>query len=558
MIEVLASVSESRSAQMYPTLDAVEIARIARFGEPINYGDGEMLFQSGTPGAGLFVLLTGQVQVVRRDGLGHVAPVVLHDPGSFVAEVGQLTGRVALFDGCAVGNVSTLLVRPEQLRALLVAEASLGERIMRALILRRVSIIESGAGGPVLIGPLDSIDTVRLTGFLRRNGYPHQVVDPEQDPEAKSLVMQYESGCCEPPLVVCADGSILHNPSESDLARHLGMLTKAEPGKVYDVVIVGAGPAGLAAAVYAASEGLSVAVLDRRAFGGQAGASARIENYFGFPTGISGQALAARAYVQAQKFGVEFAIPVHAKTLDCSDKAGNGVNAVELDDGSRICGKAVVIASGALYRRPDIPELIRFEGRGVWYWASPVEAKLSANSLVVIVGGGNSAGQAAVFLSANAARVEMLVRGPNLARGMSRYLVDRLQATENINITFNSEVMALEGSARWLERVICVNRESNDQRTLLTSNLFLFVGADPETDWLRECGAELDQSGFVVTGRATDPDGHGDLSLQSSRAGVFAVGDVRAGSVKRMGGAIGEGATVVTQIHRYLGRPARR
>jgi thioredoxin reductase (NADPH) len=555
MTQAPASAANSRAAQMFPILDAADLARVARFGEPRAYADGELLFQSGAPGPGLVFILSGRVQITRRDGLGHVAPVVLHEPGSFAGEIGQLSGRAALFDGRAVGPVSALVVSPDRLRALLVAEATLGERIMRALILRRVSIIESGAGGPVLIGPVDGADMVRLSGFLTRNGYPHQVLDPALDPDAKAMLEQYAPDASELPLVVCADGSVLRNPREAEIAQWLGMLALPDPGKVYDVVIVGAGPAGLATAVYAASEGLSVAVLDQRAFGGQAGASARIENYFGFPTGISGQALAARAYVQAQKFGVEFAIPAHAERLECDAGFEPGVHAVALDDGSRICGRTVVIASGARYRRPDIPELARFEGRGIWYWASPIEARMCARATAVIVGGGNSAGQAAVFLAAHAAHVRMLVRGPSLAASMSRYLIDRLQAADNIEIAYGCEIATLHGSAAGLERVTCRNRASGEVFDVPTANVFLFVGADPETDWLAECGVELDPNGFVVTaGDAGDPHA---LPLQSSRDGIFAIGDVRAGSVKRVGGAIGEGAAVVAQIHRHLAaRPA--
>jgi thioredoxin reductase (NADPH) len=467
--------------------------------------------------------------------------------------VGRALHRKIPIPGCPE---LLLVVSPDRLRALLVAEASLGERIMRALILRRVSIIESGAGGPVLIGPVDGADMVRLSGFLTRNGYPHQVLDPALDPDAKAMLEQYAPDASELPLVVCADGSVLRNPREAEIAHWLGMLALPDPGKVYDVVIVGAGPAGLATAVYAASEGLSVAVLDQRAFGGQAGASARIENYFGFPTGISGQALAARAYVQAQKFGVEFAIPAHVERLECDAGFEPGVHAVALDDGSRICGRTVVIASGARYRRPDIPELARFEGRGIWYWASPIEARMCARATAVIVGGGNSAGQAAVFLAAHAAHVRMLVRGPSLAASMSRYLIDRLQAADNIEIAYGCEIATLHGSAAGLERVTCRNRASGEVFDVQTANVFLFVGADPETDWLAECGVELDPNGFVVTaGAAGDPHA---LPLQSSRDGIFAIGDVRAGSVKRVGGAIGEGAAVVAQIHRYLAAMAAK
>src|ERR1700678_2951185 len=311
-----------RPEQTFPVLTSHEIARMRRFGEPRHYKDGESLFETGKPGLGMFVLLSGHVAITQRDGFGHVTPVIDQGPGQFLAEIGQLSGRVALVDDQAEGDVETLLIPPERLRALLVAEADLGERIMRALILRRVNLIRDGAGGPVLIGPSDSSGVVRLQGFLTRNGYPHHLLDPASDHDAAELIARYSPSPTDWPLVVVPDGTVLRNPSESELARATGMIRAVAKDKVYDVAVVGSGPAGLSTAVYAASEGLSVAVCDTRAFGGQAGASARIENYLGFPTGISGQALTARAFNQAQKFGAEVMIPVEVKTLDCSREDG--------------------------------------------------------------------------------------------------------------------------------------------------------------------------------------------------------------------------------------------
>src|SRR6266851_3551957 len=300
----------ARHEQTFPALTPEEIARMRRFGEMRHYNDGEILFETGKPGPGMFVILSGHVAITQRDGLGHVTPVIDQGPGQFLAELGQLSGRIALVDGHAEGDVETLLIPPERLRALLVAEADLGERIMRALILRRVSLIQGGVGGPVLIGPSNSVGVIRLQGFLTRNGFPHHLLDPERDHDAAELIARYSPSPEDWPLVVAADGTVLRNPSETDLARVLGMIGGAARDKLYDVAIVGCGPAGLATAVYAASEGLSVAVLDARSFGGQAGASARIENYLGFPTGISGLALTARAFNQAQKFGADMMIPV--------------------------------------------------------------------------------------------------------------------------------------------------------------------------------------------------------------------------------------------------------
>src|SRR3984885_14841286 len=363
-----------RHEQTFPALTPQEIARMRRFGEIVSYKDGERLFETGKPGRGMFVLLSGHVAITQRDGFGHVTPVIDQGPGQFLAEIGQLSGRVALVDGHAEGDVETLLVPPERLRALLIAEADLGERIMRALILRRVNLIQGGAGGPVLIGPSDSSGVVRLQGFLVRNGYPHHLLDPVADTDAAELIARYSPSPADWPLVVAPDGTVLRNPSESELARAMGMLRALTKDKVYDVAVVGSGPAGLSTAVYAASEGLAVAVCDRRAFGGQAGASARIENYLGFPTGISGLALTARAFNQAQKFGAEIMIPVVVKELDCSRQ--DGAFALKLEDGEVLRARSVVVASGARYRRPDIDNLEHFEGRGVWYWASPIEAKL--------------------------------------------------------------------------------------------------------------------------------------------------------------------------------------
>jgi thioredoxin reductase (NADPH) len=547
------SVDASRRHQMFPVLSAGEIARIQRFGQPVRFAAGERLYVAGEPSPGMFLILQGAVAAIQRDGMGPHAQLTRHAAGQFTGEVGQLSGGPALVDGVAEEPVQALLLRPGQLRALIIAEADLGERLVRALILRRVALVEGGAAGVVLIGHPRAAGVLRLQSFLDRNAYPNHVLDIDSDPGAAALHQQYGAAPDEA-LAVCADGSVLRNPSETEVARCIGMVDTVAHDELFDVVVVGAGPAGLATAVYAASEGLKVLVLDRRAFGGQAGASARIENYLGFPTGISGQALAGRAYVQAQKFGAQLLIPAEVASLHCGEVAETGELHVVLTDGRRLRTRTVVAATGARYRRPGLPRLADFEGRGVWYWASALEAKMCGGAEVALVGGGNSAGQAAVFLSQYAARVHMLVRGPNLAASMSRYLIDRITATPNIALLPHTELTALHGDptdgltgVRWRER------NDDREREVALRNVFLFVGADPETGWLQGCGVATDAAGFVLTGDAlAQPGRQPPAPLECSVPGVFAVGDVRSGSVKRVGGAIGEGAAAVAMIHQRL------
>ena len=539
-----------RYQETFPALTAQEIDRLRRYGSLRKYSDGEKLFEAGKISPGMFVVLKGVVALTQRDGLGHLAPIAEQGEGQFLADVGQLSTRATLVDGTAEGDVETLLIPTEGLRALLVAEADLGERIMRALILRRVALLQGGAAGAVLIGSAGAADVIRLEGFLTRNGYPHHLLDPARDPEAKEVIARYTDVAGGLPLVICPDGSVLGNPSEAAVSRQIGLTAPSRSNFVYDVAVVGAGPAGLSTAVYGCSEGLTVAVLDARAYGGQAGASARIENYFGFPTGISGQALTARAFVQAQKFGADVMIPVAVKTIDCSRP--NGAFVLEGEDGERIQARTIVVASGARYRHPTIADIARFEGRGIWYWASQIEAQLCAGEEVALVGGGNSAGQGAVFLSRHASKVRMMVRGPGLAESMSRYLIDRIAATPNIELMTETELVALTGAAGGnLEGVRWRDHRAGKETEAAIRNVFLFVGADPATEWLQGCVA-LDKAGFVITGVAGDDGAPTPSPLESSVPGVFAVGDVRSGSVKRVGGAIGEGAQVVAAIHKFL------
>src|SRR6266513_17696 len=549
MAEPASPTLEARRAQTFPVLAPDEIARMRRFGTPCRYAGGARIYETGKPTVGMLVVLSGTIRITGRDGHGHDFPVVDHVAGAFSGELGQLSGRRSLVDAVAVGDVEALLISPEQLHALLIAEAALGEKIMRALILRRVGLIETGTGGPVLIGAASSGDVARLRNFLSRNGIPHLLLDPASDPDAQAFIERYAPRVEDLPLAVCPDGSVLRNPTESALARCIGMLDAASGAdRVYDVAVAGAGPAGLATAVYAASEGLSVLVIDARSFGGQAGASARIENYLGFPTGISGQALAGRAYTQAQKFGARMLIPVEAVRLDCGRPQERDPLALELADGRTVRSRTVVVATGARYRRPDCADLKALEGRGVWYWASPIEAKMCTGQEVALVGGGNSAGQAAVFLAGHAAKVWMLVRGAGLAASMSRYLIDRIAAIPNIEWRTRTEIVELKGSREsGVESVRWRHRDSGAEETRAIRNVFLFLGADPATGWLNGCGVAFDEKGFVTTGG-------GRLPLETSVPGVFAIGDVRAGSVKRVGGAIGEGAAVVAQIHAFLAR----
>jgi thioredoxin reductase (NADPH) len=543
------NVIDTRYEQMFPRLDPAEIDRVRRFGEPRTYGPGERLVATGEVSPGMFVIVSGEVAVTQHSVLGRDQPIVTHGPGSFMGELAQLSGQPSLVEAHATKPVDALVIPSHRLREVLVAEAELGERIMRALILRRVGLLESGIGGPVIVGRADHADVLRLAGFLTRNGHPHQRLDPDSDPSAKTLVERFRVEASELPIVLCPNGRLLRNPSEVELASCLGLVQPIDPTRLYDVAIVGAGPAGLAAAVYGASEGLSIIVLDARAFGGQAGASARIENYLGFPTGITGMALMARAFNQAQKFGAEMAIPDEVASLDCNPEGGGARVQVCLANGERLRARALVIASGAKYRRLEVENLAAFEGSGVHYWASPLEAQLCAGQEVALVGAGNSAGQAVVYLASMVAKVWLLVRGASLEASMSRYLVDRIAAQPNVEVLLRTEVSALEGRGGVLEAVRWRPSPSGEETRRSIRHLFLFIGADPNTSWLSGSGVTLDAKGFVRTGADVGP---GRRALETSRDGVFAIGDVRAGSTKRVAAAVGEGAQVIATIHAFL------
>jgi thioredoxin reductase (NADPH) len=546
------SLLETRANQTHPCLSDAEIDRTKRFGIRVCWKAGEPIFEAGKPAPGVLVLLHGTARMSKRDGMGHSTLILEQGAGQFLGEAAQLSGRPSLVDGLAITDVEAVQISPDQLRGLLIAEAELGERILRALILRRAGLVAGGCG-PVIVGWPDDGRLVALQGFLRRNDHPHTVIDARVDADAIALLERLAVSFGDFPIVVCPDGSILRAPDENQLAAKLGWLPHFDPAHVYDVAVVGAGPAGLATAVYAASEGLSVAVFDSRAPGGQAGASARIENFLGFPMGISGQALAGRAFVQAQKFGAHISIPTRVNSIVCD----RGPIELEVDGGPRVNSRTVVIATGASYRRPGIAGLERFEGRHVFYWASPIEAKLCVGREVIIVGAGNSAGQAVVYLASHAARVRLLVRGEGLGASMSRYLIDRISALPNVEVFTRTNISSLEEDKSGLAAVHC---ESERGHTIFrTRHLFLFTGADANTSWLGQCAVDLDGKGFILTGPlvCNRPPG-GMLPLETSLPGVFAIGDVRSGSTKRVAAAVGEGAAVVAQIHQALSVIARR
>ena len=539
---------DSRRDQMFPTLTPAQIETARRFasGEPRHFEPGETMFALGERNVPSWLVLDGSIEVVRRDGLGNEAPIVTHCPGQISGEINQLGGRATLAEGVAGAQGCTALpFDAEHLRALLIGSADLGELIMRAFILRRVGLINADHVGSVLVGRPDDPDLVRLQGFLTRNGYPNSTVDSATE-EGRELLDKLAVPVSDLPLMICPNGTVLKQPSDADAATCLGITPELDSDKVYDVIVCGAGPAGLATAVYGASEGLSMLVLDTRAFGGQAGASARIENYLGFPTGISGQALAGRAFTQATKFGAELAIPITVERLHCDEEATDGGFRVDLSTGQSVRGRTIVIASGARYRQPDVDKLEELEGAGISYWASPIEAKLCAGEEIALVGGGNSAGQACVFLAPQVEKINMIVRRP-LEDTMSKYLIDRIKALPNVALHVGKEVVALDGDrANGLQGVTFRCRSTGNEHHCELNHLFLFIGADPNTAWLDGC-VDLDAKGFVVTGK------HGGAPLETSRKGVFAAGDVRCGSTKRVAAAVGEGAAVIAQIHAYLG-----
>jgi thioredoxin reductase (NADPH) len=545
MVSTLSTTFDKRRDQMFPSLDPIEIERIRRFGERKVFERGQSLARSGERTGGFYIILSGIVEIARRLPTGGRERITLYGAGSFFGELAQLADKPSLVDAIALDDVEALLLAPERMRSVLIAEAELGERMMRAMILRRVGLLELGTSGPIVIGRADGADELRLASFRRRNGHPHQLLDVDTDNEAATLIEKFHIEGGMLPIVICPGGQVLRNPSEDELARCIGLLGGIDSSRLYDVVVVGAGPAGLAAAVYAGSEGLSVLVLDCRSFGGQAGASARIENYLGFPTGISGLALMARAYTQAHKFGVEIAIPEEAAELQ---RLQSGEFSLRLVNDECVRARSVIIASGARYRSLPVTNISNFEASSVHYWVSPLEAKMVKDQEIVLVGAGNSAGQAIVYLAGHARKVWMIVRGDGLGASMSRYLIDRIESQPNIEVVTNSTVSHLSGHDGILDTLGWRSRDEAETRRAIR-HLFLFIGAEPNTDWLAPTGLSRDSHGFLLTG---DSVGAGRERLETSISGIFAIGDVRSGSIKRVAAAVGEGAEVVADLHRYL------
>ena len=549
----------TRARQAFPVLNQAQIATARGFAvtEERRFASAEVIYRAGDKNVAVWLVLEGEIELSRHDWLQPDAPISTMASGQFTGEVGQLSGGPALAnalagpDGCVA-----LPFDAAHLRALVIGSAEIGEIVVRAFILRRIALIEDGGSGTVLIGMPGTAEMLRLQGFLRRSGFPHAVLDSAADKEGKALIQRLAVSASELPLVVCPDGTICRRPTVSDLARCLGLVPEIAQGSNYDVAIVGAGPAGLAAAVYAASEGLSVLVLDSDSFGGQAGASARIENYFGFPTGISGLALTARGFSQAQKFGATIAIPMAVERLDCDQSSERMVHVLTLAKRVQIRARTVVIASGARYRRPQVDALEDFEGNGVSYWASPIEAQACAGEEVALVGGGNSAGQAAVFLAPSVRRLHLVARR-DLTETMSAYLVERIASLPNIEYHIGCELVALRREPGGMISATFRNRKDGVCVGHGLRQVFLFIGADPNTAWLERC-VDIDERGFVETGkqfRSALDTKRVPFELETSQPGVFAIGDVRAGSTKRVAAAVGEGAAVVAQIHQALAHP---
>ncbi len=525
----------------FPALDEGQIARLTTAGETRRVQSGEILYDQGDDHHGVFLVLDGSLEVAA------VSQVLTR--GMFTGEVNQLSGRRSLVQ-CKAHEASTVVeISRTNLRHIIENDAELSEIFLRVFLLRRVFLIRNNVGDAVLIGSSHNADTLRLQGFLSRNGHPHTYLDVERDADTQTALDQFGIPVTDIPVLICRGTLVLRNPTNAAAAECFGLNEGIDEESVYDLMVIGAGPSGLAAAVYGASEGLTVLVIETNAPGGQAGSSSRIENYLGFPAGISGQDLAGRAFVQAQKFGAKIAIARSAKALECTKNPYS----VALDDGKSIKSRAVIIASGVQYRKPDLPNLQQFEGAGVYYGATNIEAGLCRDENVAIVGGGNSAGQAAVFLASQAKHVYLMVRGPGLTSTMSRYLISRIEASPEITFMNWTEITALEGDDR-LKRVHWRNKQTGETGICDIPHLFMMTGASPNTTWLNGC-LVLDEKQFIKTGADLTPDWplkRSPYLLETSRPGIFAVGDVRSGSMKRVAAAVGEGSMAVQFVHKVL------
>lgn len=537
------------TAGAYPRLTDEQILLLSRHGERRQVPQGAMLFCEGDRDCGLFVVLSGRVVVIQGDGPEAKSRVIaVHGPGRFVGDLSMLTGHAVYVTAVAQTDVEALEIPFDQLKEAVTQDQALGDLILRALILRRNIHAHLGAGLRI-IGSRYSADTRRLRDFASRNRVPYRWEDVEEDPEAEATLRAFGIAPDETPVVIWKGRTVLRNPSNGALAELLGLREDAPPREAHDLLVVGAGPAGLAAAVAAACEGLSTVVLDAIATGGQAGTSSQIENYLGFPAGISGAELADRAVVQARKFGATFTIPGEARALDRVD----GHFVVGLTDGAQVEAHAVVLATGVRYRRLDIPGMDRLEGSSVYYAATEFEARLCHGDPVAVVGGGNSAGQASLFLARSGSDVNLVIRHDDLNRDMSRYLVDRVEENPKITIWRTSEVVELAGEEA-LETVLIRDRGTGDGARVPTTALFVLIGAEPHTSWLQG-QIPLDEKGYILTGSA---EGGSVTSFETAEPGILAVGDVRSGSTKRVASAVGEGAIAVRQVYDHLRRAGRR
>ena len=547
--------SATREQRMFPTLTPAQIERIAAHGRRRRVAAGEVLVETGAQRPPFFVVQAGNLEVVRPSETKGEEPVASLPPGQFTGEVNMLSGRRGLVRVRATDAGEVIHVDHDELLALVQTDSELSEVLMRAFILRRVELIAHGFGDVVFVGSSHCAGTLRIREFLTRNGHPYTYIDLDRDQGVQALLDRFHVAAADVPVLICRGETVLRNPSNAQIADCLGFNEGIDQTHVRDLVIVGAGPSGLAAAVYGASEGLDVLVLEANAPGGQAGSSSRIENYLGFPLGISGQELAGRAYNQAQKFGAQLMIARGARQLTCDRRP----YAIEIEDGPRVPARAVIIATGAEYRKVTLPDLARYEGAGVYYGATFLERQLCGGDDVVVIGGGNSAGQAAVFLAQAARKVHVLVRSSGLADTMSRYLVRRIEDNPVIALHPYTELEALEGGDQ-LERVRWRDNRSGAVATHAIRHVFVMTGASPSTGWLEGCVA-LDEKGFIKTGPDLTPE---DLAaarwplsrpphlLETSLPGVFAVGDVRGGNVKRVASAVGEGSIAVAFVHQVL------